>query len=544
MTVALDALTGGQLLERVVAELTAPADMPLALERVLTDLGDATACTAARLYVRNGDMLSLHAAAGRQGRLAGQVEVGLDESFAGWVTKTRTPAVVSEDALADPRVKFVPELNEGLRAIVALPLLGQDGEAIGAVLLHRRDSHPIGEEVLAMLEPVAAVLAVHVELHLLRAGADGRIRRLSDLSALLAALAAAPDRAAICRVATEGVRALLDADECALQLVEHDTGETLLAAHDPPATRPVLARPSALVERTDVAFAPIGLGDARIGALAVRRERALTIDERALLDAVAHQLAPALARLELVDRLDAEHDVRGVFEAFARDAHEVAYARAREVGVNLRLSYVVVVARPPADDERPWRQVARELDRGLRAAAPGCACETTSDGLRALAHGVRFEAVAEVARAAGVAVGVSDIRQRPEHGHRAEREARDACRVAGDLIGGGGALAYADLGVYRYLVRLEPDELPDDGVREAVAALLEYDRRRSAELVKTLEALVLHRGNTSATARALVVHPNTLRQRLRRIETLTGLDAQATDFGQLDLALKLVRLGA
>jgi DNA-binding PucR family transcriptional regulator len=44
------------------------------------------------------------------------------------------------------------------------------------------------------------------------------------------------------------------------------------------------------------------------------------------------------------------------------------------------------------------------------------------------------------------------------------------------------------------------------------------------------------------TARALTVHPNTLRQRLERIETLTGLDLASADLLALELAVKLARL--
>jgi DNA-binding PucR family transcriptional regulator len=44
------------------------------------------------------------------------------------------------------------------------------------------------------------------------------------------------------------------------------------------------------------------------------------------------------------------------------------------------------------------------------------------------------------------------------------------------------------------------------------------------------------------TARALTVHPNTLRQRLERIETLTQLDLAKADLLSLELAVKFARL--
>ena len=44
------------------------------------------------------------------------------------------------------------------------------------------------------------------------------------------------------------------------------------------------------------------------------------------------------------------------------------------------------------------------------------------------------------------------------------------------------------------------------------------------------------------TARALFIHPNTLRQRLARIEELTGLNLEEEDLLSLELAIKLARL--
>jgi purine catabolism regulator len=46
----------------------------------------------------------------------------------------------------------------------------------------------------------------------------------------------------------------------------------------------------------------------------------------------------------------------------------------------------------------------------------------------------------------------------------------------------------------------------------------------------------------TTTARKLFIHTNTLRQRLDRIQKLTGLDLATEDLLSLELAVKLVRL--
>jgi DNA-binding PucR family transcriptional regulator len=82
-----------------------------------------------------------------------------------------------------------------------------------------------------------------------------------------------------------------------------------------------------------------------------------------------------------------------------------------------------------------------------------------------------------------------------------------------------------------------------DPCRDAVERLAEYDERRSTSLVRTLEEFLRRRGSVSATAAALFVHPNTLRQRLRRIGEVSGLDLGSADWLTVEIAVKLVRLG-
>lgn len=61
-------------------------------------------------------------------------------------------------------------------------------------------------------------------------------------------------------------------------------------------------------------------------------------------------------------------------------------------------------------------------------------------------------------------------------------------------------------------------------VDPAIQALAQYDAQMHSDLVKTLAAYLAAMGNQVATAAALFIHPNTLRNRLQRIHELTGLD--------------------
>lgn len=59
-----------------------------------------------------------------------------------------------------------------------------------------------------------------------------------------------------------------------------------------------------------------------------------------------------------------------------------------------------------------------------------------------------------------------------------------------------------------------------------VLQLWEHDRRHGTEFVRTLDAWLGHLGDIRRAADHLYVHPNTLRQRMKRIRTLVDLDLE------------------
>jgi DNA-binding PucR family transcriptional regulator len=153
-----------------------------------------------------------------------------------------------------------------------------------------------------------------------------------------------------------------------------------------------------------------------------------------------------------------------------------------------------------------------------------------------------WRACDELAREEGLEVGLSEVDRGAASAKRRMREAADAASIGRSLSAGGGAVSYQQLGAYRYLVHLELDDAPNDRYGQAVAELIDYDVRRSAQLVETLERFLGARCSVAASARDLYIHPNTVRQRLDRIERVTGLDLREEDLLSLELALKVARL--
>lgn len=60
--------------------------------------------------------------------------------------------------------------------------------------------------------------------------------------------------------------------------------------------------------------------------------------------------------------------------------------------------------------------------------------------------------------------------------------------------------------------------------RELIEPLLEYDRERRSDLVRTLRVYFLAGTNASEAADRLFLHRNSMLYRLARVEKLTGLD--------------------
>jgi hypothetical protein len=123
---------------------------------------------------------------------------------------------------------------------------------------------------------------------------------------------------------------------------------------------------------------------------------------------------------------------------------------------------------------------------------------------------------------------------------RAVAEARQAGRIAALLGPGARMIEGTALGSYELLLALVPEEASLAYRTRLLAPLLAYDRSHGTELVRTLEVFLACSGSWTKAARAMFVHVNSLRYRIRRIEELTGRDLHSlADQAALLLALRL-----
>ena len=165
-----------------------------------------------------------------------------------------------------------------------------------------------------------------------------------------------------------------------------------------------------------------------------------------------------------------------------------------------------------------------------------------SGSARDLLLGLKMFAAGEAYRVE-LAVGVSGAHGDPGAGPKALQEALDALAAAQRGIDARGLVLFEELsGRFRLLQGQSGGALADIA-RRSIAPLLEYDARRHTHLLDTLRSLLDNHFAIQPTAEALFIHRNTLQKRMRRIETLLGVDlTDIDDLMELYLGLRALQL--
>ena len=509
-------------------------------------LSDASAVHACFVYFieDDGERLVLRAASDPYADLVGEIALERGEGLAWWVVERGEPAFIRENLLADPRVKYVPELEEErFQSLISVPLLARDGEAIGTISMHTEAPREFSEDEVEFLVGSASLVAGAIENARLYEQMSSRVRELEQLTELAEAVARADGLDDLLAEVASRACELLDAVTCAIYLLDHATEELRSRAWSPVESEhraslalselgPEMARSG----RSATVAVPLVAGDELVGLL--RAEGTAEID---LARAVANQTAVAIKRIELIERLTEKNLIKDFFEQLAAGrVPSDLLERAESLGFDPNRVYLVVSASPA--DER--------LERALAGAVPDSMFDRRDDSIRGLLHvpPAGEAALLETVRRLHaeldppVAVGISNACTGVTSFPAGFEEAEYA--LLGTTVLGGEArvMAYDDLGPYKYLLRMSLDMDLRDSHRNAVARLGEYDQERSTALLQTLEEFLRRRGNISSTAAALYVHPNTLRQRLRRIMEISGIDLRKEDWLLVEIAVKMVKL--
>src|SRR5918992_6296131 len=533
------------VLYQIISTVGSSLDLEEVLGAVVRLLSDASAVHACFVYLveNGGERLVLKAASDPYSQLVDQIALERGEGIAWWAAEHGEPTF-TQNAVDDPRNEYVPELEEErFQSLLSVPIFGRAGGVIGVISLHTEAPREFTEAEVDFLVSSASLVGGAIENARLYADMRHRVGELEHLTELAETLARAQNLDELLPAVAQRCQSLLRATACHVYLLDTGPEELELRASAPKGAEarktiglselgPELARSG----RFATVAVPLVADDELLGLLLA--EETTEVD---LARAAANQTAIALKKIELIERLTEKNLIKDFFEQLAGGtALGDLEGRAARLACDLDETHLVVAAAPPSD----------ELERALAAAAPGSLFDRRDDSIRALLRvppGGHERLLARIRDAhegleTPLAVGISNPCKGAGTFPAGFEEARHALLGTTVLQGTPGVMSYEELGPYKYLLRLPFDAGMRDAHRDAVTRIADYDRQRSTALLKTLEEFLRRRGNISATAEALYVHPNTLRQRLRRIGEISGLDLRKDDWLMVEIAVKMVKL--
>jgi DNA-binding PucR family transcriptional regulator len=211
---------------------------------------------------------------------------------------------------------------------------------------------------------------------------------------------------------------------------------------------------------------------------------------------------------------------------------EIVESRAQGLGYDLGRAHRVVVAESRAttrDDDAFFhavRRAARDLSVGtLLAARKGTVVVIAS---RDVPWEEFHQAIVREPGGGRCRLGVGSHCIRPRDFAQSHREAHLALRME-HSAGVDQVSNFDDLGVYRLLSGIQDLGDVERFVGDRLGVLLEHDRQRNSELVRTLTQYLECGGSYDRAAAALFVHRSTLKYRLQQIRDITGYNLSDPD---------------
>jgi len=529
-------------LQRIISTVSSSLELDQVLAAVVRLLSDASAVHACFVYLVDADerALVLKAASEPYTAFIDRIELPRGQGLAWWAAERRQPAFIADGALDDPRTLYVPELEEErFQSLLALPLVGNGGTLVGAITAHTEAPRELTSAEVDFLVTAASLVAGAIENARHYEATRRRLRDLELLSELAETIAGAETFERLLPDAVEATRAMLGASACHLYLTEPGGEELVLCRSSP--ERAVAA------ERLGLAGMTLRVRRGRLTVPLVAENELVGLvvaeatDSIELARALAGQLAVGIRKVRLIERLT-ERNLAADFvdELAIGGTLSDLKGRAARLGIELDEPHVVVIAEPVTD----------AVELRLHSALPGALLDRRGETLRGLVRLPRggVPAVAAALAAAleagkdATRVGLSNPCRAAASYPGGFEEAQFASTGAGLLRTAPAVAGYEELGAYKFLLRIASEADGRDATVAAVERLARYDDERQTQLLLTLEEFLGRHGSITATSEALYVHPNTLRQRLRRIAEIADLDLRRDDWLAIEIAVKLARI--
>ena len=339
----------------VIKLVSSSVELGPMLQGIVDLATQATDCHACFIYLLEDDQLTIRAASQVFADAVGRVQLAIEEGLTGWVARNRTPEFIRERAMNDPRMKYIPLLQEErFQSMVAVPILSRSSDTLGVIVLHTEAPREFTEDTLKLLVHIASLVSGAIENAQLYQRERRRADTLTRLAGIGGEVAAATDADDLGLIVARGTRRLLEAELCQVyRLNPDDSGLALLTSDPAGASSPAeLSTAGFLIDALDgrgsgsvarglwpgldigdLLLTPLTAGGERLGLLCAGSPpgRKFSAEDTEFARAIAHIAAVAIKRAELIESLTNANIVKDLFEALAAGATSFAVAKAAEV---------------------------------------------------------------------------------------------------------------------------------------------------------------------------------------------------------------------
>ncbi len=491
-----------------------------------------------------------------------RLRLPLGTGLLGLVAQTGAP-YFTEDYQADERFLHRGYIDqavagEHIRAILGVPLI-LDGRVIGALLAVHRTVRQFPAAEVSLLTSFAAHAAVALENARLFAELDEANATMTAHTRSVEAAATAHDRLTDLLLQGGGVpevatvlTGILDGE-----VTVHAPGGELLAGDAEPVAGWADAVADAVASGRSVPVdngyvAPSLAGTEHLATLVLSRpRRPMGLAERRTLERAA--LVTALVLLFARSVAETEERLGVELLGDLLDGRLDDPSRLRERARRQRLDLTGAAALCVAEVDGTERHTALRAASAAVAGAHGLAGEhggrlvlIAPDGDPAESGERLREAIARVGGAATVGVALvesgTDIASYSAGVREAYAEARRCLDTLLTLGRAGEVSDATGLGLARLLLGDNGPEQLGSFLEATIGPVRDYDARRGTALIATLEAWFASGGKLKSAAERLHVHPNTVTQRLDRIDDLLGEWREPGRSLDVQLALRVARL--
>lgn len=449
----------------------------------------------------------------------------------------------SGDVVTLEDIHLVPDFTwggvareQGYRALISAPLR-RSGAVVGALNGYRTAPHRFDRAEITLVTTLATQVAIALGTAQLRAKEQETIRELRRAEEVHTLLMATALRG-------EGVAGVADSLSALLGrgvMIEDVYDEALAEAGWTGLDAENRLVAGVTLDGTEVARIHVATGDSEGSELS-------GLDMRAVEHAT---VVTALELLRARTAAEVEQRIRGslVSDLLASDRTDVGafLDRARRLGWDLAGGHCLIAIRPATERmlAAADRFVAGVTPRPLvalhrgdlvlvwpqQAGPPVAAAERLIEN---------FSAASIVEHAVAAASPPVTAAELPA----TFLTVRGALDLAGDRTESA-VIDLNEITVAHLLLQLDDPRQLRAFATAVLGRAADYDRARSTELLHTARVLVDHNMDRRAAAVALHLHPNTVAQRVRRLEELTGLDlTRPADLLQLTAALTVSRIAA